>query len=232
MPLWQYHNGAGAGGEVRQHKVLRMPQARSRRNTHTQSRREGAEGEVQSRRLSFKAVRCIFGLSETVGQDLPPAEVPGWDLQQALDQLDVKQVPFRELDGNIQGYSVDREFAINPVAVHPVKTTFHELGHIVLGHTAGSAAAEYRSHRGIKEFQAESVAYLAMNELELMTPEQASSSRGYIQGWLQRQTPAEADIRPVFMATDKILRAGRSNVIDLYPNGTPTDQWDPAAESF
>ena len=178
MPLWQYHNGAGAGGEVRQHKVLRMPQARSRRNTHTQSRREGAEGEVQSRRLSFKAVRCIFGLSETVGQDLPPAEVPGWDLQQALDQLDVKQVPFRELDGNIQGYSVDREFAINPVAVHPVKTTFHELGHIVLGHTAGSAAAEYRSHRGIKEFQAESVAYLAMNELELMTPEQASSSCG------------------------------------------------------
>jgi hypothetical protein len=49
------------------------------------------------------------------------------------------------------------------------------------GLTVGHTFEDYHAHRGIKEFQAESVAYLAMNELEMLDEEVAQHSRGYIQ---------------------------------------------------
>lgn len=158
----------------------------------------------------FKPVKCLFTYSETEGEELPPVEVPTWSLPRALDKLEVRQVPFEELNGNVQGYSRGREFAINPVAVNPLKTTFHELGHIVLGHTAPAQLEEYRQHRGIREFQAEATAYLSMNELEQLDDESASQSRGYIQEWLHgHDKPSDTAIRQVFVATDMILKAGR-----------------------
>lgn len=91
------------------------------------------DGEIEDKLTRFKPVKCLFGVSQTDGADLPPVEVRGWDLGQALQRLDVHQTAFDHLDGNTQGYSIGREFAINPVAVDPTRTTFHELGHIVLG---------------------------------------------------------------------------------------------------
>jgi hypothetical protein len=49
-----------------------------------------------------------------------------------------------------------------------------------------------------------------MNELELITPEQAGSSRGYIQHWLSGEQPSDAAIRPIFAAVGAILTAGRA----------------------
>jgi hypothetical protein len=43
------------------------------------------------------------------------------------------------INGNLQGYSFDRKFEVSPVAVYPMKTLLHELGHIVLGHTTDCA---------------------------------------------------------------------------------------------
>jgi len=166
-------------------------------------------GDVEDKYLRFKPVRCLFTYSETEGEELPPVEPRQWHLATALDELQVKQIPYALIDGNTQGYSIGREFAINPVAVNPLKTTFHELGHIVLGHTMPEAAAEYATHRGIKEFQAEATAYLTMNELEQLDEEQASQSRGYIQHWLRNDRPPDVAIKQVFAATDKILKAGR-----------------------
>lgn len=54
----------------------------------------------------------------------------------------------------MQGYSRGAEIAINPVAVRPVKTLMHELGHVVLGHTLPHAYEDYAIHQVIKEFQA------------------------------------------------------------------------------
>lgn len=171
-------------------------------------------GEIESRITKFKPVRCIFGLSDTEGPELPPFELPEWDLPTAMQTLDIKQVPFTELDGNMQGYSLNREFALNPIAESPAKTMFHELGHIVLGHTTETGTAEYRTHRGLMEFQAESTAFLTMNELEQLTPAEASDSRGYVQHWLRDQRPPDVAIRQVFGATDKILKAGRPVVAE------------------
>jgi hypothetical protein len=165
--------------------------------------------ERVARLVGFKVVRAVFRLSETEGPDVPPRELPGWDQEQALQKLGVRRVPFEDTRGNVQGYSHGLELAINPLAVHPEKTLMHELGHIVLGHTVEHALGEYQTHRGIKEFQAESVAYLAMNELGMLDEESASHSRGYIQHWLKGEQPPDKAIQQVFRATEAILRAGR-----------------------
>lgn len=154
----------------------------------------------------FKLVNCLFGASETEGDELPEYVPPTWSEEKAFAELDIKRAPFEMLDGNVQGYSFGRNVAISPVAAYPVKTLFHELGHVVLGHTVGKQGEEY--HRGIAEFQAEATAYLCMNDQGLTEHFDAAASRGYIQSWLKGETPPDAAIREVFKAVDVILRAG------------------------
>jgi antirestriction factor ArdC-like protein len=159
--------------------------------------------------IGFKVVRAVFPLSMTEGKDLPPVETPGWDLATALEKLGISEVLFNSTDGNLQGWSKGLEFGINLLAANRNKTVFHELGHIILGHTLPHHFEEYQTHRGIMEFQAESVAYLAMHELDLLDEDAASESRGYIQWWLKSEHPPDRAIQQVFTATDRILRAGR-----------------------
>ena len=164
--------------------------------------------------IRFKVVRRVFALSDTEGPELPPVPTPGWDLQTALGKLGIREVPFDQTNGNLQGWSQGLAFAINPIAVNPTKTRLHELAHIVLGHTIPNHYEEYATHRGIMEFQAEAVAYLAMNELGQLDDDMASRSRGYIQHWLSDEQPPDKAIQQVFRATDAILRAGRLAVTE------------------
>lgn len=157
----------------------------------------------------FKPVRCLFQLTQTEGDDLPPIVIPDWDLTLALTALGINRIAFDILNGNAQGFSRDRSFAINPVAAHPTKTTMHELGHILLGHTTADYHAEYVMHRGLAEFQAESVAFLTLKELDMLTDEEATVSRGYIQGWLNGNKPSDQVVRQVFKAVTELVRAGR-----------------------
>lgn len=165
--------------------------------------------ERVSRLIGFKVVRAVFPLSATEGDELPEVKTLGWDLQTALSRLGIKQAVFESTNGNLQGYSHGLEFAINPVAANPTKTRFHELAHIVLGHTLPHHFEEYQAHRGVLEFQAEATAYLCMNELEVMDDETASVSRAYIKHWLADEQPPDQAIRQVFVAVDRILRSGR-----------------------
>jgi hypothetical protein len=184
---------------------------------HKPGETEGTDETIHTveRIVAFKAERRIFALSDTVGDELPPVQLPEWDLDTALQQLDIHLVPFDALSGNLQGYSRGRDIAINPVAVNPTKTRFHEIGHVVLGHTAPGALAEYQQHRGIFEFQAEATAYLTMKELDRLDEETATRSRGYVQTWLQGERPPDKAIREVFTATDTILKAGRIAVAGM-----------------
>ena len=168
-----------------------------------------------ARLIGFKLINGVFALSDTDGPELAPKAARGWDLQTALDKLGVHEVPFNNTNGNLQGYSHGLEYAVNPIAVNRDKTIFHELGHIVLGHTLGRALVGAEMHRGIREFQAEATAYLCMNELELMDDETASHSRGYIRHWLGVEQPDDKAIQRVFRAADAILRAGR--VVEATP---------------
>ncbi len=168
-----------------------------------------AKRERVAKLIGFKVVRAVFALSDTDGAEMVPQPTPGWDYQQALTTLGIREVPFEDVRGNLQGYSIGTEIAINPIAVRPTKTRFHELAHVVLGHTLPHTLDDYATHRGIKEFQAEAVAYLAMNELGQLDDETAASSRGYIQHWLADEHPPDKSIQQVFTAADRILRAGR-----------------------
>lgn len=70
--------------------------------------RKNDDGEVESTFTRFKPVRCLFTYSQTEGEELPPVETPGWDLDRALDRLDIRRVPYAMLDANAAGYSYGR----------------------------------------------------------------------------------------------------------------------------
>lgn len=170
-------------------------------------------GEEKVVGCRFWPRRSTFPYSLTVGPEVEWPELPEWDLDRALAGLDITRVPYRLIDGNTQGYSYERNVAVSPVAAYPVKTMFHEIGHVVLGHTAGKVE---RVCRGVDEFQAEAVAYLLAHETGL-TQWAPEESRAYIQGWLGGKEVADRHIRAVFSAVNAILKAGRS--VAVAPEG-------------
>jgi N-terminal domain of anti-restriction factor ArdC len=165
--------------------------------------------EKVARLIGFKAVRAVFPMSETFGPEPPPIEYPKWDVATALAKLSIRRVPFVHPNGNVQGYAVNRDIAINPLAVQPERTLMHELGHVMLGHTLATSLSEYGQHRGVMEAQAELTAYLVLNELGMMTDELASHARGYSQHWLNGERLSDRAIQLIFAVTDQILKAGR-----------------------
>lgn len=154
-----------------------------------------------------------FVLSQTEGQDLEPQVIPGWNGEEALTALDIQTIPFDSADGNCQGFARKREIAINPVAQLPHKTLFHEMAHVVLGHTAETDFTDSeRTPKNLREVEAEAVALLCCEALNL---EGADYCRGYIQNWLCPAIGYKGDGIPeksaqkIFRAADQILRAGR-----------------------
>ena len=151
-----------------------------------------------------------FVLSQTDGADYSAEPVnPEWDKALALSVLDVSEVPFSLTDGNCQGYASGRTIAINPVAALPHKTRFHEIAHIVLGHTVEHEMQDSeRTPRDIREVEAESVAFICCALLGLPGLDEC---RGYVQSWL-RDTPInDKTAQRIFGAAEKILKAGRNH---------------------
>lgn len=147
-----------------------------------------------------------FVISQTEGADVQPEPLPAWNADKALQTLGIVRTEFKALDGNMQGYSVGNSFAVNPLAQLPVKTTFHELAHIVLGHTSENAVNDSETTpRSLREAEAESVALICLESLGL---DGAEFCRGYIQGWLNGQTIPERSAQKIFHAADRILKAG------------------------
>jgi antirestriction protein ArdC len=150
-----------------------------------------------------------FVLSQTEGAEYTPAPLPGWDADRALESLKIRRVPFTMMDGNVQGYARNREVALNPVADQAACTLFHEVAHIVLGHTAENTLnsdSRDRTPRDIRELEAECVALLCCESLGLPG---AVESRGYIQSWYRGHEVPERSAQRIFHAADQILKAGR-----------------------
>ena len=149
-----------------------------------------------------------FSLDQTEGEDYQnEVTIPVWDKNAALLALEITEGRFNLIDGNCQGYADSKMIAINPLAVLPHKTRFHELAHVVLGHTVENLMSDNdKTPKSIKEAEAEGVAYLLCTLLGL--PGQAES-RDYIQSWLQGATIPEKSAQRIFGAADKILKAGK-----------------------
>jgi antirestriction protein ArdC len=163
--------------------------------------------ETETVRTAFVYRRNWFVASQTDGDDIETAPIPGWDRATALRALNVDQIPFDATDGNMQGYAVGTSIAINPVAAMPEKTTFHELGHVVLGHTEGATVNDGEAlPRSLREAEAESVALICLESHNLPGSE---FCRAYIQSWLAGAEIPERSAQRIFSAADKILKAGR-----------------------
>jgi antirestriction protein ArdC len=148
-----------------------------------------------------------FALSQTDGEDYAhEAKTPAWDAAKALAALEIEEIPYAMADGNCQGYAKGSEIAINPVAALPHKTRFHEIAHVVLGHTKEHAMQDgEHTPRDVREVEAESVAYLCISLLGLPGQEE---SRGYIQHWLGSDKIEDKSAQKIFSAANKILKAG------------------------
>jgi len=150
-----------------------------------------------------------FSMSQTEGADYQHEQANAeWSKALALPALGITEVAFAMMDGNCQGYATGKNIAVNPVAILPHKTRFHELAHIVLGHTAEHTMSDSeQTPKSIKEVEAESVAYICCSILGL---DGLVESRGYIQNWLQGNEISDKTAQKIFGAAEKILKAGKA----------------------
>lgn len=203
-PLASYETWKDKGRQVRRGEralALCMPLSIKDKNSD----------DPDARRTAFVFKNNWFVIAQTDGDELTPDPVPNWDCATALASLDVTETRFEMIDGNTQGYAQRRTITINPLAQLPHKTRFHELAHVVLGHTAELAAIHdgEKTPASLCEVEAESVALILCESLGL---EGAPYCRGYIQSWLQaggRDAIPETSARKIFHAADAILKAGR-----------------------
>ena len=182
--------------------ALCMPVTCSRKPTESDS--PDAEPDTFTR---FVYRNNWFVLAQTEGADYQAPALTTWDKAQALTTLGIAEVPFDHTDGNCQGFARDRTVSVSPIAGHPFKTLFHELAHVLLGHTTDSTQTDgARPPKTLREVEAESVAMLCCAALGL--PGEADS-RGYIQHWNHSgQAIPEASARKIITTADAILKAG------------------------
>ena len=168
-----------------------------------------ADGEAGAGSFSLFMLRNNwFSLDQTDGEAFAPEVItPLWDAPTAMAALDVQEEKFQHVRGNLMGYARGRTIAVSPLNPFKHKTRFHELAHIVLGHTADAEMVDGAElQTAVMEAEAESVAYLLCALLDL--PGQAES-RNYIQGWLAGFPLPEKSIGRIFGAADRIMKAGQ-----------------------
>jgi antirestriction protein ArdC len=180
----------------------------------TREQEDGTESGEPDVFVKFTYRPAWFVLAQTAGEELPPVAIPSWDRTKALAALGVTEEPFSHLDGNVQGYARQRTIAVSPVAAMPFKTTFHELAHVLLGHTSeGEQADGELTPRNLRECEAEAVALLCCAALDLPGVE---FSRGYIQSWWGQGNPIpERSAQRILKVADQILRAGRDDAEEV-----------------
>jgi antirestriction protein ArdC len=148
-----------------------------------------------------------FVLAQTDGDPIEAPTAPAWDKAKAFTVLNVEEVGFALLDGNVQGYAMEQKISVSPIATLPWKTTFHELAHVLLGHTSeGQRSDDERTPRDLRECEAEAVALLCCEALGLPG---AAEARGYIQSWwgAGNEIP-ERSSQKILKVADQILKAG------------------------
>lgn len=132
-----------------------------------------------------------------------------YSLQMAMEKLNILQIPFYEVNGNIQGcaYTHNR-IAINPLAENPIKTTLHEMAHICLGHLNNvQNSSEILSH-SIAEVEAETTTYIICTILG-QKEEQLQNMRGYIQNYYHdmKRQEIEYSSKKIITTVCQILEA-------------------------
>lgn len=179
--------------------------------TVEQDERTGEEAEQRTRR--FFPV-SVFDIAQTEPID-PEAEdpsaiahpltgeEPAGILVAVSDYLTAQgwTVEREAIGGQVNGYTTTdgtRRVVVDSTLspAQAAKTALHEAAHVLLHATEDPA--EYVEHRGVKETEAESVAYVVAGLLGLDT---AAYSIGYVAGW------SEGDSEVIKATAARVLRA-------------------------
>ena len=187
--------------------ILCMPVTKKYTKTEKDSV-TGEEKEKEVKYTNFIYKKNWFVLSQTEGEELEPEEINiNWNKEKALNELNIKEKSFKAVEGNMQGYATqNNEIAINPLAQLPIKTLFHELAHIVLGHTNKEVLTDNQDlNINLIETEAEATALLCLESLGL---EGSEYCRGYIQKWYNGNEIPEKSAQRIIKAADQILKAG------------------------
>jgi antirestriction protein ArdC len=174
---------------------------------------DGAERQPEIQVLTRFVYRPNwFVLSQTKGKEYVPVTMPEWQESTALTALGIERINFTHPNGNAQGYAVEKKIAVSPIAFMPHRTLFHEIAHVVLGHTEELRRMDDDEHTpvNLREVEAECVALICSESLKL---DGATFSRGYIQHWLKGETIPERSAQRIFKAADQVLRSGAVGVL-------------------
>jgi antirestriction protein ArdC len=126
-------------------------------------------------------------------------------------------VKYRLLQGQKNGYTDPKAMAVvidsDLSPEHMAKTLIHETAHVLLGHTEDMT--EYVEHRGLRETEAESVAYVVAGLVGFDT---SAYSVGYIAGW------AGADTYLIKSTAARVLRTVHQVAGILTPEDDAVDE--------
>ena len=185
----------------------------------SKKKKDNEEGEGEDSRnptiklscsAQFVMKRHWFTLSQTEGEEFKLEELPNFDVKKALEAFGITQEKFHSINGNCQGYAIPSKniIAINHLAFAPYKTTIHEIAHCLLHKESAEIIDGEELESSIKEFEAETVAYLVCCSLGKF--DHLEYSRGYISNWIKRNYIEEENFKRAFNAANKILKAGFS----------------------
>jgi antirestriction protein ArdC len=87
------------------------------------------------------------------------------------------------------------------------RTLFHELAHVVLGHTEELRRMDDtdRTPQNLREVEAESVALICCESLGMPG---SDFCRGYVQHWIKGESITDKSAQCIFKAADQIPKAG------------------------
>ena len=132
------------------------------------------------------------------------------DIERLLKKANIERVDYHTLNGNIQGYSFENKIAISPFAENPLKTTLHEVAHIILGHTTDKLTFNTKE-RAIQEIEAEGVSYL-VSIICGASEDSLIKTRGYIQHYLkvldkeEKEDKKKLVYQNIIKASEQILK--------------------------
>ncbi|MEM9423551.1 MAG: ArdC-like ssDNA-binding domain-containing protein [Spirochaetota bacterium] len=169
---------------------------------------EGGEETGEVFRL-FRYKRGWFLAQDTkalehfvAGTETPELAPLDWQVRAALQSLDIRLLSFDPNYSDTWGYARGRTLAINPNIPSPEAALFHELAHIVLGHTEPGR----KMSKELKEVEAEATAYICLATLGKL--DELDASRQYLQDWLKGKILPSKTVQRIFNAADTILNAG------------------------
>lgn len=169
---------------------------------------KGKGGTVGDSPLTDKVCNVCGGSGEDPNApEYNPGKAPGFDFDLVLKAFKLEEAPFASTNGNMMGYAQGNKIAVNPLDVNKVATKFHEIAHILLGHTkeGNRIVDDATRQKNLKEVEAEGVAMLCLSALGL---EGVEYCRGYIQNWLNGAEIPPESAQKIITVADKILKTG------------------------